>query len=275
MPAPRPGFAIPLATALALLVAAAPPAGAKILKTRASGQTARQVLLTVGSGFEYETDGEESDYDYPLLIELGLLRNLELSIEPNYAVVRAKPGKPGTNAAGWGDLETTLDYEFVKERRSRPSFSAESIIKWPTSVRPELGTGERDYALGLIASKEFVRYDVDFNAIYTFVGDPPGLNLQNATELALASTWHLNEGLDLEGEVVYSSGGGLRGGSGSFGGLGNREHAIGTSEKVVEGTLGVAELLGEYLKLEQGVIGKTDGSWQVVLGWEWNFEGNH
>ena len=247
-------------------------AEAKILKTRRAGPSTRQTLLTVGSGFEYETDPEESDYDYPFLVELGITRNLQLTLEPNYTVIRSKPGENGTNVSGWGDLETTLEYEFLPERRWRPSFTAETIVKWPTAAHDELGTGETDYAIGLILSKEFVRFDADFNATYTFVGDPPGLDLQNATEISASSDWHLGERIDLEGEVVYDSGGGLRGSGGSFGGVGGG--AIGPSENVFEGTLGLAERLGEYLKLEEGVVGRSDGSWQLVFAWEWDFDGN-
>jgi len=272
----RPRIAGPAAVALTLAVALAPcgPAEGRILKTRRPGQPGRQILLTVGSGFEYETDPEESDYAYPILVELGVTKDLKLSLEPNYVVVRAKPGMPGTNASGWDDLETTLEFEFVHERRWRPAFTAETIVKWPTAAHQLLGTGKRDYALGLILSKEFVHFDMDVNASYTFVGDPPGLDLQNATELGVASAWHLNDRLDLEGEIVYDTGGGLRGSAGSFGGLGQLGNAIGASESLFEGTLGIAERFGEYLKLEQGAVGRSDGSWQLVLAWEWDFEGN-
>jgi hypothetical protein len=41
----------------------------------------------------------------------------------------------------------------------------------------------------------------------------------------------------------------------------------------IEATLGVAEHLNEFLKLEEGVIIQKDGSWQVVFAWEWDFGG--
>ena len=51
---------------------------------------------------------------------------------------------------GPGDLETSLEYEFIHERRYRPAVSATSIIRWPTASDPDLGTPGRDYSLGLI-----------------------------------------------------------------------------------------------------------------------------
>jgi len=40
----------------------------------------------------------------------------------------------------------------------------------------------------------------------------------------------------------------------------------------VEATIGLAEYFGPRLKLEQGVVFQTDGTWQAVLAWEWDFE---
>src|SRR5262249_28534402 len=154
---------------LAWLSCLGTPASAKILKTRIPGQEQTGTLpLNVGSGFEYETDGEESEYGFPFLIEYGFTRELKLSLEPSYVLVRKKRGL-GT-VSGAGDFETTLSCEFPIERRYRPGFALESVIKWPTAQRGDLGTGETDYSIGAIVSKEFVPFDVDLNGVYTFIG---------------------------------------------------------------------------------------------------------
>src|SRR5437870_13918084 len=90
-------------------------------------------------------------------------------------------------------------------------------------------------------------------------GQPPGLKLQNATEVSLASEWHLRPALDLEAEVVTSSGGGIRGQSGTLGGIAGRAGSVGPSENVTEGTLGLAVHFNDFLKLEQGIVAKSDG----------------
>ena len=267
----RRGWAAALALALLCSVALCTPASARILKTKRLGQAGgRGLALTVGTGFEYETDPEESELGYPFLLEYEFTDALKLSVEPSYVQIRSKPGERGNNVSGSGDLETTVEWEFVHARRYRPALSFEGIVKWPTAANELLGTHEFDYSTGLIASKEFVGFDVDFNYLYTFVGAPPGVKAQNATEISLASEWHLRPSLDLEGEVVTSTGGGIRSRSG--GALGT-VGGLGPSENVTETSLGVAEHLNDFLKLEQGVVGKSDGTWQFVFAWEWDFSG--
>jgi hypothetical protein len=261
------------ALAATLLVAAwlvtfAVPAQAKILKTRRPGQY-HELELTVGSGFEYETDGEESEYGFPFLLEYGFTKILKLSAEPSYVLVRKKLG--GT-ISGPGDFETTLTAEFPTERRYRPGLALEGVVKWPTARRGDLGTGETDYTIGAIVSKEFVRFDLDLNAAYTFIGSPPGTHLENTFEASLAGEYHLTPSLDIEGEAVTANGAGgrFRGTPGTLGGFGN----IGGPEQgqsESEFTLGLAELFTKRLKLEEGMILKSDGSWQTVVGWEYDF----
>ena len=253
--------------ALASLLVAA-PASAKILKTKRPGEY-RELALTLGSGFEYETDSEESEYGFPFLVEYGFTKILKLSLEPSYVLVSKKHGD---SIKGPGDLETTLTCEFPTERRYRPGLALEGVVKWPTARRGDLGTGEADYSLGAIVSKEFVRFDLDLNAVYTFIGDPPGIRLKNTFEASLAGEWHLTPVLDIEAEVVTSAGAGGRfvgqpGTLGGFGNIGGPEQ--GQSES--EFTLGLAERLGSRFKLEEGMILKTGGSWQTVVGWEFDF----
>lgn len=171
------------------------------------------------------------------------------------------------------DLETTLTLELPTERRWRPGLAFEGLVKWPTAPRGDLGTGRADYVLGAIVSKEFVGFDLEFNASYTFIGDPPGVPLANVFETSLATEVHARPRLDLLGEVVSASGaGGRRGTASALGGFAN----IGGPEQgqsEAEATLGLAEILNESLKLEQGVVYKPGNSFQLVLGWEWDFSG--
>ena len=253
---------------LATLLAAASPASAKILKTRRPGLY-QELQLTIGSGFEYETDGEESEYGFPFLVEYGFTKSLKLSVEPGYVLVRKKKG--GT-VSGPGDLETTLTWELPTERRYRPGLAFEGVVKWPTAPIGDLGTGKADYTFGTILSKEFVPFDLDLNAAYTWTGSPPGVKLKNVLETSLAIEWHLTPALDLEGEVVNAAGAGgrFRGTPGSLGGFAN----IGGPEQgqsESEATLGFAEFLTKRLKLEEGMILKSGGSWQTVIGWEYDF----
>jgi hypothetical protein len=273
-PSRRPGRLDVIARGLLVLVCslvAATPAAAKILKTRVQRPSGHRLPLNVGSGFEYETDTEESEYGFPFLAEYGFTKQLKLSLEPSYVLIRKKAG---ASVSGMGDFETTLACEFPTERRYRPGVALEGVIKWPAARRGDLGTGETDYSIGAVVSKEFVPFDLDLSGVYTFIGSPPGVHLKDTFEGSLAVEWHLGESMDLEGEFVTSlgAGGHFRGSPGSLGGFAN----IGGPEQgqtESEGTLGLAEKLNDFLKLEQGVVLKSGGSFQFVFAWEWDFSG--
>jgi hypothetical protein len=253
---------IPVVVALAL---GAPPAHAKILKTKQASQY-REFQLIIGSGFEYEGDSEEKQYDFPFLVEYGVTDALTVTVEPDYTVIQPA----GTvSIRGWGDLETSAVFEFVSERRSRPSLSAEVLVKWPTATSDSLSTGEIDYSVGGIISKEFVRFDVDSEWLYTFVGDPSAIDLANSSEISLAAAWHMTRSIDVEVEGVTSSGGGFRGSGQSN--LSRLPSDIAAEGRQYEATLGLSERFGAHFKLEAGVIYKSDGAWQFVAAWEWNF----
>ncbi len=251
---------------LALVVTSAEPASAKIVKTRRF----REVALVVGSGVEYQSDSDQTEYGFPFLLEYGPSDALKITIEPSYASIRDK--NAGRTVRGIGDLETTLAWEFLTMRRNRPSLELEGMVKWPTAKHDEIGTGKTDYSLGGVVSKEFVHMDLDLEALYTFVGSPAGVQLQNTFEVSLAAEWHLSSFFDLEGEVLTGGGTGRGfhgqpGTIGGFGGLGGSE----TGGHESEGTLGLAEHLTDHLKLEEGIIYKSDGSWQAVAAWELDF----
>lgn len=249
----------------------AQPVGARILKTRKtpSSTWSPWSSLVIGSGLEFQTNSQETDYDYPFLLEYNFTEQLKLSLEPNFVSIAAK-AKDARTVSGVGDLETTVEYEFLRERRYRPALGVEGVIKWPTASDPDLGTPGHDYSLGLIASKDFVYFDVDLNVLYTSVGGPAQ---QDNLQIALAAEWPLNHRFDLIAEVVTTIGsGGVRGQPGSIVGLGRAQEGRGVGNES-EGTLGFAWHANKYLKFEQGVIYKSDHSWQFVVAWEWSFGG--
>src|SRR5262249_7680494 len=161
----------------------------------------------------------------------------------------------------------------LPERRYLPSLAIQGVVKWPTAAHEVIGTHEFDYSVGLLAEKDWAGFDLELSALYTFVGSPPGLRLQDGTEYGLSGEWRLRPALDLEGEVIRSTGGGVRGAASTLGGLRGLAAVIGPSENVTESTLGLAVHLNDFLQLEQGVVAGSDGSWQLVSAWEWDFSG--
>jgi hypothetical protein len=245
---------------------------ARILKTRTGVTSSGAFLnsLVVGSGFELQSDRTETDYEFPLLVECNLTRDLKLTLEPDFVYISAK-SKDARTVGGTGDLETSVEYEFLHERRYRPALTATSIIRWPTASDPDLGNPGHDYSLGLIVSKDLVYCDLDLNLLYTFVGDP---DEQDNFEAGLAVEWHLTHRLDLIGEIVSTLGnGGVHGGLGTLTGGPNLSERTGSNNQF-EATLGVAYHLSKYLKLEHGVTHVSDQNWQFQFAWEWSFGGD-
>jgi hypothetical protein len=253
----------------AIVLATGSAAFGRILKTRSAPSQSWNPWLpiTIGSGFEFETDKDQSQYDFPFLLEYNFTETLKLTVEPLVSHIAAK-AKDVRTVTGMGDLETSIEYEFIRERRYRPALTALGVIRWPTHTDPDIGNPGRDYSLGIIASKDLVFLDVDLTALYTFVGDPEG---QDTFEIALAGLVPLNHFFDIEGEVVHSFGtGGIRGQPGTLSGAGGA--AAGAD--LTEGTIGVAWHISKRLKVEAGSIFRSDNTWQIVFAWEWSFTGD-
>ncbi len=252
----------------AALLASSSPVAARILKTKPSPSSTWNPLfpLTIGSAFEFETNKDQSQYDFPFLLEYNFTQTLKLTVEPLVSHIAAK-AKDVRTVTGLNDLETSLEYEFLRERRFRPALTAEGGIRWPTHTDPDLGQRGRDYTFGIIASKDLVFLDLDLTALYTFVGDPQE---SDTLEVALAALVPLNHKFDIEAEVVHSFGaGGIRGQPGTLSGAGGGA----TGADLTEGTIGLAWHVSKRLKVETGGIIRSDHTWQIVFAWEFSFSG--
>jgi len=226
---------------------------ARIIRTRPSPSESWSPLLplVIGGGFEFETDQEQSEFDFPLLMEYNFTEQFRVSLEPNFVIIDSKT-TDARSASGFGDFETSLEYEFLRERRYRPALTAEGIVKWPTATDRDIGSPGWDYSFGLIASKDFVYLDVDVGLRYTFVDDRAGHDLW---EITLAAEWPLNHRLSVLAEMVTAIETGRSG------------------RTDTEGTAGLSWRFNSFLKLEGGGTVRTDGTWQVLFAWEWNFAG--
>ena len=233
-------------------------ASARILTLKPPPSSNWNPLLpfTIGMGVEYETDREQTQFDFPMVLEYNVSRTLKLSIEPNVTYISAKV-KDVRTITGFADLETSFEYEFLRERRYRPAFTFLGGIKWPTATDPDVGNPGRDHIVGLVAGKDFGYFDVDLAAVYTASGDP---TTQDPLEITLAGDWHLNHFFDIEGEVVRTIG------------AGGKHGASGVDQ--TEGTLGGAWHITKRFKIELGGTLRSDGTWQIVSAWEFSFTGD-
>ena len=117
-----------------VLFPAIPTAFARILRTLPPPSATWNPLVpfTIGSGVEFETNREQTQYDFPMVFEYNFSQTLKLNVEPNFTYVIGK-AKDVRTVGGFADLETSVEYEFLRERRYRPALT----------VRPQVVERER------------------------------------------------------------------------------------------------------------------------------------
>jgi|SRR5215468_100864 len=243
------------------LMVANRPASAQILTrtTLRPSENWNPILpLTLGAGFEFETNSGEKQYFAPLLAEYNFTPTTKLAIEPTFGYVNDQD----VQAGGFGDLDTSLEWEFLRERRFRPALTAIGGIKFPTAVPSDVGTPGFDFNVGLIASKDFVFTEVDLSAIYIFSGDK---DQQDALEITLAGEIPLTHRLAIEFEGVGSLGRDILSGQSRPGGAGVD----------YEGTIGLGWQVTRFIKLEGGATLKDDMTQQYTFGLIYSFAGEY
>ncbi|MCE9594784.1 MAG: hypothetical protein K8S98_11385 [Planctomycetes bacterium] len=211
--------------------------------------------LVIGGGFEYESTSDERQYDVPLFLQYSFTETFQATLESSLTRIDAKNSN-STSVTGLDDLETSFEYEFLRERRYRPAVGMLAGVTWPTATDPDIGVPDPESFFGLIVSKEFGFTELDLNVIYTHAGDPEEPDI---IEMPMALQYSLTRVVDLAAEVVptIDAGGGV-GGNGS----------------PTEYTLGVVWHTSDFWVLESGVTYKDDGTWQLTFGWEYSFGGD-
>jgi len=245
-----------------LVVAAGALAGARagfaqstIYKTRKSASSTWSPVLplTIGSGFEFETNEEKTEWGFPVLIQYNFTETLQVSLEPEFGHIKGKDGDVRT-VGGLGDLETSVDWEFFRERRWTPALGLEGTIRWPTASHPDLGERNHDYSVGLVISKDLALFEVDSNVIYTFSGDP---DQPSGLEISIAAEYPLTRWVELDAEFVQTIDTGPR-----------------QRERPREVTFGIGWHVNSFLTIEYGTQLNSDGTWQELLGWQYSFGGD-
>jgi hypothetical protein len=221
-----------------------------IIRTRQAPSSTWDPLarLSLGGSVELERHDGETRFDIPIRLEYSLTEQCRISLEQNFAHLNNKDFEVGS-VGGLGDLETSVEYEFLPERRYTPALSAEGVIRWPTATDADLGAPGTDFTLGIIASKDLVDFEVDVNLRYTFIGDH---ELHDTLDASVAVLVPFQDHFEFEAEL----------------GVTNDSDTITTDL-----TLGVAYHLNKKMTIEQGVNIQDDGTWQLIFGWSYSFGG--
>jgi hypothetical protein len=169
-------------------------------------ETARPLkagAVEVHTAFEYQTSKEGKEYALPFAFEYGITDRLSLLVEPVF-FTGIHP-KTGSRANDIGDLEATLSYLVLQERKFLPALMIAGEIKAPTARNILIGTGKPDYTAYIFASKRYGRFETHANVGYTIVGQTSGAELKNVYNFALAEEFHMNKKFDLLGEVLVNT----------------------------------------------------------------------
>lgn len=236
--------------ALAGACMAAMPVNARITRSRPAPSETWSGLtpITFGSSVEYESNDDGSEMHLPGFFEYNFTETLRINAEIEFARINSDVDPEAPRAEGLGDLETTVDYEFLRERRYRPALTASAFVRLPTATDEDVGEPGTDYGLAITASKDFIYFDLDLEVRHAFT---TSAELGDVTEIALSGESRLTRRFDLIAEFVE----------------------VLADENESEATLGMACHPNKFLTLETGVTRKNDGTNQFVLAWEYNFAG--
>lgn len=162
--------------------------------------TLRKNTFEASGAVEYQTAPEGTEVATPLAFEYGIIDNLEIMLEPT--VYTAILPNTGSKATGLGDVEITLNYNFLPEKGAVPALAVAGEWKIPTAKNVNIGTGVADYAGYLIASKHLGSFTLHGNFSYTIVGQPAGATLDNLYAFSFALEQHLSQHWEWVAEVL-------------------------------------------------------------------------
>ena len=102
----------------------------------------------IGTGIEFQKSKEGTETALPFAIEYGISKKLTLLVEPiGYTNIHPKTGAV---SRGIGDVEVTLFYQLLAEKKNFPSVSVSAEVKIPTAKNTSIGTGKTDFTPYLI-----------------------------------------------------------------------------------------------------------------------------
>ncbi|MFC1667704.1 transporter, partial [Candidatus Omnitrophota bacterium] len=159
--------------------------------------TVEKRRIEIESGFEYVKQADEEN-NLSFVLKYGIIKNLDLGIEIPYTFIDFNES---ANVDGMGDIQCTTKYHFLDETQNLPALALSCSIKTKTGDKG-LSSGEVDYALTGIMTKEIREFTTHVNFGYTIVGEPEGEKLDDIFSYGLAIEYPVNEKLNIAGELT-------------------------------------------------------------------------
>ncbi|MFH1856917.1 MAG: transporter, partial [Candidatus Omnitrophota bacterium] len=118
-------------------------------------------------GFEMLKDGRK-EYDFVNCLKYGPVDNVDIGVEVPFVFM---DNKEENDEEGFSDIAFCAKYNFLRENKIadlslRFDFKADN-----GNDRRGLGSGQKDYAVFLIATREISDMAFHFNVGYSFIGD--------------------------------------------------------------------------------------------------------
>ncbi len=228
----------------------------------------------IGTGLEFQTSKEGTETAFPLAIEYGLSKKITLLVEPvGFTSIRPKTG---LHAKGIGDLEITLFYQIVSEKKNFPAISISAEVKIPTAKNNLIGTGKTDYTPFLIMSKTTGKFFTSLNLSYTFLGKPAGIIASDLFNYALGTIFTASSKSILFAEL-YGNTSAVGAADSPEGTIVADSHVA--TQEISGGEAVVAIGYGYHLKKELLLsLGVSYDNNRAILfrpGIEWKFGGKH
>ena len=149
-------------------------------------------------GYEY-VKHEDEENNFSIALTYGVLNNLEVGIELPYTFIDYATTE---KVDGIGDLSIGLKYRLWDEVGNFPSGALSFSIKTQTGDEDKgLGTGEVDYEICSIFTKQIGPMLIHMNAGYTFKGEPEGRDIDDVFLYNFALEYPVGN-FNLVGEIV-------------------------------------------------------------------------
>jgi hypothetical protein len=159
----------------------------------------------IGSAVEVQTSVDGQEVAVPAVIEFGVLKRLEIMVEPTLFTAILPSGSDETNAFGFGDTEVTVTGLVLEEKKWWPAVGVAGEVKIPTAANKQIGTGEPDGTFYLIFSKNVGKFDLHLDLACTIPGSPAVAQLKNFYSIAAAAEYHLSGKVDLVAEFLANT----------------------------------------------------------------------
>ena len=183
---------------LLLLVAPISAFAARPLSTD-DASTVDKGCMEVEAGFEY-ADDEDNEYNLSTALKYGLAERLDIGVEIPYQFIDVSGNG---DVDGLGDIVVSGKYRFLDETEGFPALSFCFSLKTESADENKgLGSGELDYTINAILTKELAKVVAHLNLGYTYAGASQGEAHDDIFSYNFALECPCNDRLNFVGELT-------------------------------------------------------------------------